>query len=183
MRPYPSLRITFTSPTLRIPGLLQTKLLDRIGGPQNLREGILEALQSGTGVTAKVQWLPNGSDRGERASRQSFESSDGKPRWIHCTPLFGSDEKVGVWMVILVESEEVTGLLNRQQSTSSQRRYDSANGTHSRFTARQSAGGNALYADYLRQEGKDGRPGTDGSQQTSDTARERREVDEQFRDF
>ena len=84
-------------------------------------------------------------------------------------------------MVILVENEEVTGLLNRQQSTNSQRRYDSPNGARSGFTSRQS-GGNPLYADYLKQ-GKDGRPGTNGTQQTSESARERREVDEQFRDF
>ena len=34
-------------------------------------------------------------------------------------PLFGSDDKVGVWMIILVENEEVTGLLNRQTANGS----------------------------------------------------------------
>lgn len=103
VRPYPSLRITFTSPALRIPGLLQSKLLDRIEGPSNVREGIEEALSEGTSVTAKVNWYTQPS-RGE--------DSEVRQRWLHCTPLMGSDDKVGVWMVVIVEKEEVTGRLN-----------------------------------------------------------------------
>ena len=111
----------FTSPTLRIPGLLQTKLLDRIGGPKHLQDGVLDALQNGNSITAKVPWLTSPKD----SSNCANSANDGKPRWIHCTPLFGSDDKVGVWMVILVENEEVTGLLNRQMSTNSQRSHGS----------------------------------------------------------
>lgn len=189
VRPYPSLRITFTSPTLRIPGLLQTKLLDRIGGPQHLREGVLEALESGTSITAKVPWLTNAVSEDERGSR---DWEDGKPRWIHCTPLFGSDDKVGVWMVILVENEEVTGLLNRQNANGNlNRQLSTTSGRGARSSGfatpqplqlgaidRQSTG-KEMYAEYLR----DGRPNTKGSQETSASARERREVDDNFRDF
>ena len=82
VRPYPSLRITFTSPTLRIPGLLQTKLLDRIGGSQHLRDGVREALESGTSITAKVPWLTRSVSEDERGSS---DEEDGKLRWIHCT--------------------------------------------------------------------------------------------------
>ncbi|KAI9670534.1 MAG: hypothetical protein M1831_005754 [Alyxoria varia] len=167
IRPYPSLRITFTSPALRIPGLLQSKFLDRIGGPSHIRDGISSALSSGIGVTAKVQWLasqnatssgfngpaaplPNdplrsnegsaygGSSRpGSKAGPHSHQgrgppssaynpnrgghqqntgdNDEGKTRWIHCTPLMGSDERVGVWMVVMVENEAITGALNAHQ--------------------------------------------------------------------
>ena len=189
VRPYPSLRVTFTSPTLRIPGMLQTKLLDRIGGPQHLRDGVLEAFQSGTGLTAKVPWLTNPVSEENRDGNEN----EGKPRWIHCTPLFGSDDKVGVWMVILVENEEVTGLLNRQASTNSQGSVRRSGSTHDQRSyrggkssgfatpqplqlgaiGRQDTGKGGLYAEYLKSD----RPNT------SSSTREKREVDEQFRDF
>ncbi|KAH0166999.1 hypothetical protein KCU67_g4063, partial [Aureobasidium melanogenum] len=109
VRPYPSLRITFTSPALRIPGLLQTKFIDRIGGPQDVRDGVLDSLSHATPVTAKISWLssPTLPDSPRRIS------IEGKPRWIHCTPMLGSDDKVGVWMIVMVEQEHITGNLTR----------------------------------------------------------------------
>lgn len=92
VRPYPSLRITFTSPAMRIPGLVQSRFLDRIGGSQHIREGLLEALTQGVGVTARISWLTH-------SARAKRNSAQGKPRWVHCTPLLGSDEHVGVWMI------------------------------------------------------------------------------------
>lgn len=67
--------------------------MDRIGGPQSVRDSILESLTEGVGVTAKIQWLTGSIDPEQR------NSAEGKPRWIHCTPLLGSDEKIGVWMI------------------------------------------------------------------------------------
>lgn len=103
----------------------------------------------------------------------------------------GSDEKVGVWMVVMVDNEEITGALRRGSvhdasatgpgsvimgSPGSSR--GGAGVTSERFT------GNKLYAEYLRREG---RPGTSESEalhnRESEEARERREVDHQFRDF
>lgn len=162
VRPYPSLRITFTSPALRIPGLLQAKFLDRIGGPESVRAGLLDALTQGTGVTAKIAWLTAGSD----------SLDHGKVRWIHCTPLLGSDEKVGVWMVVMVENELVTGGLNRYSQVVTPG-VDSVQGAQ-RYT------GAKLYADYLRREG---RPGTGETIASTSSTRERRTVDEVFRDF
>lgn len=162
VRPYPSLRITFTSPALRIPGLLQTKLLDRIGGPEAVRTGLLDALTQGTGVTAKITWLTSGSN----------SLDPGKVRWIHCTPLLGSDDKVGVWMVVMVENEPVTGGLNRNSQVVTPG-VDSVHGAQ-RFT------GAKLYADYLKREG---RPGTGESITSTSSTRERRTADEVFRDF
>lgn len=105
VRPYPSMRITFTSPALRIPGLLQTRFIDRIGGAAHVREGILDAFESGTSVTAKIVWVIR-----DRISDDS-DPAVGKTRWIHCTPMLGSDRKVGVWMVVMVEEDQSTGKL------------------------------------------------------------------------
>ena len=150
-----------------------------------MREGILESLANGTGVTAKISWL-TGTPGEHGHSRSDVE---GKSRWIHCTPLMGSDEKVGVWMIVMVEKEEVTGRLNRYRDEIA---YNSnpgsvtgsgggrggslgaGGGSNSRFT------GSKLYAEYLRREG---RSDTKESQKTSSSTRERREVDAQFRDF
>lgn len=177
VRPYPSLRITFTSPALRIPGLLQTKFLDRVGGPQHVREGILDALAHGTGVTAKISWLTNSGANGDRHS----SSLEGKPRWIHCTPLLGSDEKVGVWMIVMVENEEVTGALNSHRAAAGGMASPIQMGAaSSRFT------GDKLYEEYLRREGQDvgsirsPRSQHGGSQVSM---RERRAAENSFKDF
>ncbi|KAL8733722.1 MAG: hypothetical protein Q9166_001915 [cf. Caloplaca sp. 2 TL-2023] len=126
LRPHPSLRIIFVSPALRIPGLLQTPFLSRIGGPPHVRSGLAIAFENGEGITAKVTWLPQGrsdtedSLAGQPASRYgesqtgtnaSDGSGRGRTRYISCTPLLGSDDKVGVWMVVMVENETVTGSL------------------------------------------------------------------------
>ncbi|KAF2748170.1 hypothetical protein M011DRAFT_458060 [Sporormia fimetaria CBS 119925] len=128
VRPYPSLRIIFTSPSLRIPGLSKSHLMSRIGGPQHVREGLLEAFSQGTGVTAKISWLTHhahttstssNSTLASQSDRSSVAGSDvqeGKPRWIHCTPLLGSDSKPGVWMVVMVDKEEITGSLRKAET-------------------------------------------------------------------
>lgn len=175
VRPYPSLRITFTSPSLRIPGLVQTKFMDRIGGTEQVRQGLIDALSSGTSVTAKVSWLTTPENAN---GENKYIAGEGKPRWIHCTPLLGSDDKVGVWMIIIVEEEEVTGRLNRQDSSRSGR---STTPMRLGENGRKSPG-NELYSDYLKGD-KNGRPQTQDSHQTTSSARERREVDDQFRDF
>lgn len=78
----------------------------------------------------------------------------------------------------MVENEQVTGTLNRQNSS-----YSSAGGHGSSNPARVPSHGanrytsNKLYADYLKREG---RPAT---QETSASTREQREADEAFRDF
>ena len=137
VRPYPSLRVIFVSPALRIPGLLQTPFLSRIGGPAHVRQGLADAFEQGAAVTAKVTWLPRGSDdedpsssvngdsrpsshRGPTPSTNSAGASgaaEGRARYVSCTPLLGSDDQVGVWMVIMVENELVTGgLASRERA-------------------------------------------------------------------
>ncbi|KAF2665602.1 hypothetical protein BT63DRAFT_459184 [Microthyrium microscopicum] len=107
LRPAPSLRILFASPALRTPGMLQSPFLSRIGGSARVRDELAAALTAGRGVTAKVRWLLSG--------RAAQDSSPGRPRWVHCTPLLGKGGAIGVWMVILVDEEEGAGSSERQR--------------------------------------------------------------------
>ncbi|TID21743.1 hypothetical protein E2P81_ATG05009 [Venturia nashicola] len=110
VRPFPSLRITFTSPAMRIPGLVRSHFMDRVGGAQHVREGLLDALTQGVGVTAKISWLTH-------SKRENWGTTPGKERWVHCTPLVGSDENVGVWMIVMIDKEETSGALRRETPT------------------------------------------------------------------
>ncbi|KAI9735665.1 MAG: hypothetical protein M1834_001681 [Cirrosporium novae-zelandiae] len=92
VRPYPSLRILFASPSLRVPGILQSPLMKKIGGSPQIQEELATALSEGRGVTAKVRWI-------------SRYDEVGYNRWIHCTPLVGSNGQIGVWMIVVVDDE------------------------------------------------------------------------------
>lgn len=130
VRPYPSLRILFTSPSMRMPGILQSPLLDRIGGSARMRDQLVHALAEGQGVTAKVKWLSVShkvATYGSRPPRKKMQYNHpleahlnidddtdtlgepevaGRSRWLHCTPLIGSNGKVGVWMIVIVDDEQ-----------------------------------------------------------------------------
>lgn len=116
IRPYPSLRILFTSPSMRIPGILQSPLLDRVGGSSKANQQLEDALANGQAVTAKVKWLNGarrkgyGNDQKEleslNPSDKGYERENGKSRWLHCTPLLGNNGQVGVWMVVIVDADE-----------------------------------------------------------------------------
>ncbi|KIW65636.1 hypothetical protein PV04_07878 [Phialophora macrospora] len=93
VRPYPSLRILFASPSQRLPGILQSPFLNKIGGSQRVRDELTTAFAEGRGVTAKVRWVSKGDEQG-------------KNKWIHCTPLLGQGGQIGVWMVVVVDDEK-----------------------------------------------------------------------------
>jgi hypothetical protein len=97
VRPYPSLRILFASPSLRVPGILQSNFMSRIGGSDRIRDELTQALADGHGVTAKIRWVV------------SKGTGEGRPRWIHCTPLLGSNGAIGVWMIVIVDDDEGVG--------------------------------------------------------------------------
>ncbi|GAB0134453.1 hypothetical protein EsDP_00002824 [Epichloe bromicola] len=105
VRASPGLPILFASPTLRVPGMLQSALLSRIGGSGRVRDQLAQALGEGRGVTAKVQWLPLSSAR-RCASALAASACRGRPRWLHCTPLRGIDGVIGVWMVVVVDDDD-----------------------------------------------------------------------------
>lgn len=67
--------------------------MKKIGGSPRVREELTQALAEGRGVTARVRWL-------------SKADEDGRNRWIHCTPLLGSNQQIGVWMIVLVDEEK-----------------------------------------------------------------------------
>lgn len=129
-------------------------------------------MSSGIGVTAKITWIPTTTTESSHHSG-SFSSRDapqyqhnrntsgfgaeaeGKHRWVHCTPLLGSDEKVGVWMVVMVESESITGSIHSQQQhqrSSLNLAYapDRGNITSPVYAPTS----NKLYNQYLRREGR-----------------------------
>lgn len=103
VRPYPSLRILFTSPSMRVPGILQTPLLDRVGGSSRIRKQFVRALDAGDDTDTLGELEPVG-----------------RSRWLHCTPLTGSNGKVGVWMVVIVDDES--------EPLSDRRRYGDRHG-------------------------------------------------------
>ncbi|KAM0221313.1 hypothetical protein ACHAQD_005670 [Fusarium lateritium] len=107
VRPYPSLRILFASPSLRVPGMLQSSFLSRIGGSDRVRETLTQAFAGGNGLTAKIRWLSKSEmqTKGNTDGSQAAPSNPGRNRWIHCTPLLGSNGAVGVWMVVLIDDE------------------------------------------------------------------------------
>jgi hypothetical protein len=67
--------------------------MNKIGGSSGVRDELTAALAEGRGVTAKVHWL-------------SKIDEDGRNRWIHCTPLLGSNGQIGVWMIIIIDDDQ-----------------------------------------------------------------------------
>jgi hypothetical protein len=163
--------------------------MDRIGGPQNIREGLVDALANGECVTAKIRWLTRSSGRAPTSHAQlrgdqytnsstadtlaESEMLEGKPRWIHCTPLLGSDSKPGVIMVIMVDKEEITGSLNagsRVPSRGPSRAMRSKDETMEGFPLKGLGDGSEryasakLYAEYLCRAGQPGQESVDEPQ-------------------
>lgn len=67
--------------------------MTKIGGSSRVRDELTSALAEGRGVTAKVRWI-------------SKADEEGRNRWIHCTPLLGSNSQIGVWMVVLIDDDQ-----------------------------------------------------------------------------
>ncbi|KAF2182220.1 hypothetical protein K469DRAFT_670101 [Zopfia rhizophila CBS 207.26] len=88
------------SAALRIPCLSQSRLMVHIGGPQHIREDLVDALATEPNpmaYTSDERTPPNSHTSSEGSNVIDISKSlEGKPRWIHCTPLLGSDSEVGV---------------------------------------------------------------------------------------
>ena len=63
-------------------------------------------------MTARVEWSVSAHNQGPHTDGN--DTKEQKIRYISCTPLLGSDDEVGVWMVVMVENEAVTGSLRRK---------------------------------------------------------------------
>lgn len=67
--------------------------MNKIGGSNRVRDELTAAFADGRGVTAKVRWITKGDE-------------EGRNKWIHCTPLIGSNGQIGVWMVVIVDDDK-----------------------------------------------------------------------------
>lgn len=77
--------------------MLQSSFLSRIGSSASVKNELVQAMQDGCSVTARIKW----------ATRFNPE---GRNRWVHCTPLYASNGQVGVWMVVIVDDDEETSI-------------------------------------------------------------------------
>lgn len=73
----------------------------------------LPQASAGNGDSNSVDGSMNGDAASSRPSsrRGGAPGESARTRYISCTPLLGSDDAVGVWMVVMVENELVTGSL------------------------------------------------------------------------
>lgn len=131
VRPDPSLHILFASSALQTTAdLRQTPLLSHISTSVNTLAGLKKAFVQGIPVTGRVVWKPTvravgASDRmssgralalsshppgmGSHASWHSNAealgtSVAGQSQWMSATPLVGSDDRVGVWVIVIVKA-------------------------------------------------------------------------------
>jgi len=132
IRPGSSMRIIFTSSSLQgVGNLTQTPFLSHVSAPTSTIRGLEEAFAAGIPVTAKISWYPNGKPDNLRSDSRlgngtlSPEPGDdsssqhptrGLTRWMSATPLLGSDDRVGVWIVLMVEKGHYGTIKQRVQS-------------------------------------------------------------------
>jgi hypothetical protein len=120
VRPDPSLHILFASSALQnTTDLRQTPLLSHISTSVNTLAGLQKAFAQGIPVTGRVVWKPavrgsviNDTASGNRASWHSAAlahgaeglgpSVVGPSQWLSATPLVGSDDRVGVWVIVII---------------------------------------------------------------------------------
>lgn len=107
-----------------------------------------------------------------------------RSRYVSCTPLFGSDDQVGVWIIVMVENEQVTGgLASRDLAL---KRYGEVQPTPSEYEREDysspkgapkvnghinGARQGRLYADFLREQGR----GTNGKLKGDENGERERE--------
>lgn len=112
LRPAPSLRIVFVSPRLRkIGSVLQTPFMSHVAAPSGTLTGLTESLKAGVPVSAKIHFMPQrGENRDGTILRNGTRHEDGhngKAVWVSMTPLLGADDRVGVWMCLVVEKSKI----------------------------------------------------------------------------
>lgn len=73
--------------------MLQSSFLARIGSSTAVKDELVEAMMQGRSVTARIKWVTR-------------FNTEGRNRWVHCTPLIASNGQVGVWMVVIVDDDE-----------------------------------------------------------------------------
>lgn len=112
IRPAPSLRIIFVSPKLqKWVRKVQSPFLSHVAAPARTLAGLKESFVAGMPVSAKINFMAQPGDRRDGFSVGKNHSHEdgrhGKAYWISATPLLGSDDRPGVWMVVFVEKSKV----------------------------------------------------------------------------
>lgn len=75
------------------PGYAAVVVLSSYRQLVGFKEELLAAMRRGHNVTARIKCITR-------------YNSEGRSRWVHCTPLHASNGQVGVWMVVVVDDEE-----------------------------------------------------------------------------
>ncbi|KIW99670.1 uncharacterized protein Z518_11083 [Rhinocladiella mackenziei CBS 650.93] len=120
IRPAPSLRIVFVSPELRrhFGNIIQHPFLSHVAASIPTLAGLKESLGTGVPVSAKVSLMLNPGDRRDgtvtHPGSRSEDPGASRVCWISATPLRGSDDKIGVWMVVVVEKTKVPTTIPRE---------------------------------------------------------------------
>ncbi|KAH0843299.1 non-specific serine/threonine protein kinase [Fonsecaea pedrosoi] len=120
VRPAPSLRIVFVSSVLRrrVGNIIQHPFLSHVAAPTNTLKGLKESFSVGVPVSAKINLLleagnqPHGT--ATRSGGRLQDAGQGRVCWISATPLLGGDDKVGVWMIVVVENAKVPKITRRE---------------------------------------------------------------------
>ncbi|OAP54218.1 hypothetical protein AYL99_11319 [Fonsecaea erecta] len=113
IRPAPSLRIIFVSSVLRrrLGNIVQHPFLSHVAASANTLKGLRESFSVGAPVSAKISLLIEAGDRKDgmatRGGSKLQDAGQSRTCWISATPLLGSDDKIGVWMVVIVENAKV----------------------------------------------------------------------------
>ena len=111
IRPAPSMRIIFVSRKLqKYVRSVQTPFLSHVTGPSRTLAGLKESFIAGVSVSAKISFSPqpSGSRDGVKVASgyKHEDGKNGKACWISATPMLGSDDRPGVWMVVFVEKSK-----------------------------------------------------------------------------
>lgn len=119
VRPDPSLHILFASSALQSTmDLRQTPLLSHISTSVNTLAGLQRAFTQGIPVTGRVLWKPaarasalNDTASGSYTSWHSAGMGHGleglgagQSQWLSATPLVGADDRVGVWVIVIIKA-------------------------------------------------------------------------------
>ena len=121
--------------------------MNKIGGSSRVQDELTSALAEGRGVTAKVRWV-------------SKADEEGRNRWIHCTPLIGSNGQIGVWMIVIIDDDQGLGRKWKQAppvATHRGREYASSRDAHSHHGRKSedlgSSGPGSTRGDHRRMQG------------------------------
>jgi hypothetical protein len=113
-------RTIFVSQAARQLGQLQQKpFLASVAAPPSTLTGLKDAFESNTPVTARLAILSRPGDNrdgmvtGKWGKKGESPAEKGKTCWISATPMMDSNNKVGVWMLVIVDKAAVTANTGR----------------------------------------------------------------------